>query len=591
MIVPMKKVSILCLSSDTEDVVAKLRGLGVLHVEHTQQPKGDDISSLTDDIGLVKEALAVLSEKEFLDNKCKDDPSVPVDWRTVARRIIADRKRFDQLNDYSYNMWANIAKWKLWGDFDPKQITNLAEKNIFLRLYEIPKKEFHKLGSDVVVHVCSERAGILYCCVVTREKIDIPFKEMILPRISLTEMCERLIEDKKTVLGIKKDIRRWSCYRNSFLNIERALEKELEFHEAIRGMGKEGELAYINGYIPFDSEPALVETSKKEQWGILITDPSADEQVPTLVRNPKWISVVQPLLKLLEILPGYTELDISPLFLIFFSLFFGMIIGDAGYGLLYLFITIFFHYKFKEKVQDKRIFYLMYVLSSCAIIWGILTGTFFGQAWLVAAGIKAIVPALIDPVFIQGLCFLIGVIHLSLGHSWQFIVKLPSLTALADLGWIIILWAAYFLVKTLLLGAAFPFFGKYMIAAGVTLVVLFSNPRKTLLGTIGAGLGNVALSIMNSFGDIVSYVRLFAVGLAGVAISDAFNDMAQGAAGAGIFGVIGAVLILIASHALNFVLSPMSVLVHGVRLNVLEFSGHAGVSWSGMPYRPLKKEV
>ena len=95
---------------------------------------------------------------------------------------------------------------------------------------------------------------------------------------------------------------------------------------------------------------------------------------------------------------------------------------------------------------------------------------------------------------------------------------------------------------------------------------------------------------MNNFTDVVSYVRLFAVGLAGVAIADAFNVMAFGSAAKGIGAIIGGVLILIAGHTLNFVLGPMSVLVHGVRLNVLEFCSHANVSWSGFAYKPFCKK-
>jgi len=589
MIVPMKKISILCLAHESESAISKLRGLGVLHVEHSQEPRGEDITALSEEISLAREALAILSEKEFSDNQCKGDYSVQKDWHSVARRIIADKKRYDQLKDYSRILQGMIVQWQEWGDFDPSRIEELASKNIFVRLYSIPEKELKKVPEGLVVEVISKSAGSVNCCVISREKIDLPFKEITPPKTSLTDMGVRFMEDKKTILDIQKDIKKLSCYKWSFLDIQKALEKELEFHETVKGMGSAGELAYVSGFIPFDSESMLLETAKKEKWAVLVTDPSPDEIIPTLIRNPKWVSIIQPVLKFLEVLPGYTELDTSPVFLIFFSLFFGIIIGDAGYGFLYFLLTFIAHKKIGKDMQDQRIFSLMYVLSSCAIVWGVLTGTYFGQAWLAHTSIKALVPALNDPVIMQGVCFFIGVVHLSLAHFWRFLIQLPSRTAWADFGWIIILWAAYLLVKMLLLGAVFPFFRKYMIITGISLVVLFSSPRKTFLRTIGAGLGNIALSLMNSFGDIVSYVRLFAVGLAGVAISDAFTAMAAGARGDSTVGLIGAAAILIAGHLLNFVLSPMSVLVHGIRLNVLEFSGHAGVSWSGTAYRPLKK--
>jgi V/A-type H+-transporting ATPase subunit I len=170
------------------------------------------------------------------------------------------------------------------------------------------------------------------------------------------------------------------------------------------------------------------------------------------------------------------------------------------------------------------------------------------------------------------------------------VLKAPSLQALAEIGWILIIWAAFFLAKTLLLGDIFPFFGKWLIIGGLGLILFFTSPQKNILKTIGEGLATIALGLVNNFTDVVSYIRLFAVGLAGVAISDAFNSIAAGTASAGIVGIIASILILIAGHALNIILGPMSVLVHGVRLNVLEFCGHAGVTWSGIAYRPLKEQ-
>lgn len=589
MIVKMKKVSVVSTAAGAEETVSRLRALGVMHVEHQMTPQGSDITSLTEDITLVREALNVLAEKEFLGEPCKEMHRVPPDWRTVARKIAFDRKRLDQLQEYSRTLKNTIIAWQPWGDFDPASISHLSSKNIFVGFYQVPEKEVALLPEDVVVKVISARGQTAYCCVISRSPLELPFKEAVPPRSSLTEMGARLMEDKKTVQAIVADIRKWTCYRESFLNITSALAKELEYHEALRGMGQAGPLAYLGGFVPVDAQDVILETARKEGWGILITDPSESESIPTLVRNPRWVSLIQPLIKLLEVLPGYTELDISPLFLIFFSLFFGMIIGDAGYGLLYLLIAFFLKRKFGAKIQDKRIFPLLTLLGFCAVGWGLLTGTFFGQAWLTVFGFKALVPRLNDPLVIQEVCFSIGVLHLTLAHSWRFIVQFPALTAFAELGWISILWGAFFLVKTLLLGAVFPSFGRLLIFGGMSLVVFCSSPKKNILAGIGAGLGNLALSIMNCFGDIISYVRLFAVGLAGVSIADAFNSMAAGAAGAGAFGFLAAGLILVAGHLLNFALSPMSVLVHGVRLNVLEFSGHAGVTWSGVPYKPLSK--
>jgi V/A-type H+-transporting ATPase subunit I len=237
------------------------------------------------------------------------------------------------------------------------------------------------------------------------------------------------------------------------------------------------------------------------------------------------------------------------------------------------------------------VFFLFYILSFCAIIWGLLTGTFFGQQWLLNLGLKPLVPALTNAVFVQNLCFLIGALHLSLAHGWRAILRAPALTALAELGWICIIWAVFFLAKNLILGDRFPLFGNQLIVLGLILVLFFTNPQKNIFKTIGSGLGTIALSLVNNFTDVVSYIRLFAVGLAGVAIADAFNTMAAGVVKKGDWvTLIVAALVVICGHLLNIILGPMSVLVHGVRLNVLEFCGHLGVTWNGFAYKPFGRK-
>ena len=265
-----------------------------------------------------------------------------------------------------------------------------------------------------------------------------------------------------------------------------------------------------------------------------------------------------------------------------------MLIGDAGYGAIFFILTLFAQIKLGRRVSGRSLFVLFYILSSAAMLWGVLTGTFFGQAWL-SQKVSPLIPALRDDKNIQALCFLLGAIHLSIAHLWRAVIKLPSVRALAQVGWFIILWGAFFLAKMLVLGDAFPAFGKWFFIAGAALVVFFTDPKKNILKGIGSGLGALLLNLVNSFTDIVSYIRLFAVGLATVAVADAFNQMAMDIGYGSILTGIMTSFILLLGHTLNIVLGPMSILVHGVRLNVLEFCSHLDVNWSGFSYKPLKK--
>jgi len=590
MIVSMKKVSVIVQAKDTDSTMQRLRSLGALHIEHQQPPQGKDISGLKDDITLIDEVVGILSEEKFSQG-IKSAPGKELeDWKFRVKHIIDLNKRLEQLEEYSHVLINRISQWEEWGDFDPDSIRALEEKQVYVRLYQVPVKELNHFPSQIVVKNLFTSAGIAHCVVIAREKTELPFKELPLPKMGLEKTRTRLYEDRRIMELITEEILQSAGYLPGLLEIKKSLEKELEFHEALRGMGQAGNIMYLSGYVPYDAVENLQGVSRREKWGISVNDPSDEDRVPTLMRNPHWVTLINPVFKFIEIVPGYREFDISLWFLIFLSFFFGVIIGDAGYGTIYFALTLFAHRKFGHRIKDKTVIYLFYVFSLCAITWGLLSGTILGTAWL-KGRFNPLVPALADDKFVRRLFFLVGATHLSIAHIWRIIVQFPSFVALTEVGWICILWSAFFLTRSLLLGDGLPSWIMILIMVGCALVVFYSNPRKNIVNRILAGLGTLVLNLMNNFTDVVSYIRLFAVGLAGVAVANAFNTMASSVAGMGIFSVILGGLILIAGHGLNIIiLGPMSVLVHGVRLNVLEFCMHLDVKWNGFAYNPLREQ-
>lgn len=588
MIVPMKKVSFIVQSKDSNEILKKLRSLGLIHVKFTNNPQGKDINLIKENIALINSALHVLQEALSGEKAACPSEIALNNWKELALHIQGLGKRIEQLNEYAQSLNNEIAKWKVWGDFNPDKVKSLEKKGIYFRFFEVPKNKLNKISSNVIVKQISTNKGFVNCLVISREKKDFGFVELTLPRMGLARTLSRLSQVVSVIEGLKNEAREKTCHYLDLLKVRSSLEKELCFQEAIFGMGMVGDISYLEGFAPVSSSAILEDAAKKNKWGLLISEPSSEDAVPTLLKNPRCVSLISPVLKLLGIVPGYYELDVNLVFFIFFSIFFGILIGDAGYGLVYLLISFWLSKKIGTKLRNKDVFFLFYVLSFCAIIWGLLTGTFFGQSWLQKFGINGIAPVLNDPKTIQTLCFGLGALNLSIAHSWRAILKAPSLAAFSDVGWICILWAAFFLAKTLILADVFPSFCKWLIMVGLFLVIFFTNPQKNIFKTVGEGLGTVALSLMNNFTDVVSYVRLFAVGLAGVAIAETANSMAA-SLGTGFVAIIAGVLITVIGHSLNIILGPMSVLVHGVRLNVLEFSGHASITWSGVAYKPLEE--
>lgn len=589
MIVPMKKATIIIQAGDAEATIQHLRTMGVMQVEHQNLPEGSDIAAVMENVVLIDSSFDVLNQLTPQERGHQPQKEISGDWTAAAHHIIELGRQQEQLESSSRNLITTINEWERWGDIDSNQVQSLDQKGVYLKLYQVPLKEIHTFPDDVVVKTISVVRDNANVVAISRRQFECRFQEIVPPEESVSLLKSRLSENNRLIDATKGEIRESTCFYEALSVKKSELGKEIEFLQVLNGMGREGAISFISGYIPFDMQGRLAEEARSNKWGILIDAPSADDNVPTLVRNPGWVTMIQPVLGFLGLTPGYNELDISTVFLIFFSIFFGILIGDAGYGLVYIFITVLITFWLKNHMMldpEKRTFIsLFYLLGSCAVIWGLLTGTFFGQGWL-----QPLVPQLNDPVVMQTFCFFLGAFHLSIAHTWRAYLKFPSLTALADIGYILIIWTAFFIARTLVLGEPFPPWGVWLVALGVILVILFTSPRATrVLFGIGEGVGTVALSFMNNITDVISYVRLFAVGLASLAIAETTNLLASGFTDDGVLALVAGIIILITGHGLNIILGIISVLVHGVRLNVLEFSGHANVSWSGSPFKPFEE--
>jgi V/A-type H+-transporting ATPase subunit I len=330
-----------------------------------------------------------------------------------------------------------------------------------------------------------------------------------------------------------------------------------------------------------------------------------DDQIPTKIRYNKVSALIKPVFDILGILPGYREQDVSLWFFLFFVLFFAMIIGDGGYGVLILLGTIALTVK-EKKVTN--VSFLLYVLSIATIIWGAVTGTWFGMESVMNIPFfkKMVIPSIatypeyfgltanVTQNAIMKFSFSIGAIQMALGSILSVKKKIPEkdLSWIADIGWTIAIIAMYMLSLNLVIHEDInlkPVFA--LIGAAFALVVLFGgmSPDKSFGDGLKSGLADAFTQFLNTiscFGNVMSYIRLFAVGMAGVAISQSFNGIAAGMHGP--MMIVGIVVVLI-GHALNIVMCFLSVVVHGVRLNVLEFSGQVGLEWTGIPYEPFKK--
>jgi V/A-type H+-transporting ATPase subunit I len=237
MIVPMKKVALLVQAKDAESAVLRLRTLGVVHVENQAAPAGRDIASLRDDIAALAKVNVILSAPGFRGSSGIRNAKLLKDWRFAAKHIIDMHVRLDHLGEYGRGLAASIAQWAPWGDFDPVSLRHLSDKGIFVKFYEIPEDALEGLPDGVIARKISSLKGTAYCAVISLKETAMPFKEVPPPKIGLNEMRLRLAENGEIEERLKKAIRQYTCFAERFLQIHAAFGKELELHEALRGMG------------------------------------------------------------------------------------------------------------------------------------------------------------------------------------------------------------------------------------------------------------------------------------------------------------------------------------------------------------------
>jgi V/A-type H+-transporting ATPase subunit I len=348
-----------------------------------------------------------------------------------------------------------------------------------------------------------------------------------------------------------------------------------------------------------------------------------------LIRNNPVVRIIQPLFSFLGTVPGYREYDIGGSYLLFFSLFFAMILADAAYGFMLLVFSAALGIALKKKNgKFPDVAKLFMHLAVCTVVWGCINGSWFAippenlphaLRMLIIQPFNKSGPLTEFPLFlqrifklpealpagrhktqwyIQFLCFTIAVIQLVWARSKNIRRKLPSLTALAEAGWLLMMLGLYFVVLFMLLKMALPPFAPWFIGSGFVIILVFSRQTGGNFfknaGKGMAGFFTLFLSTVGGLADIISYIRLFAVGMAGTMVAQVFNTMAIPPGGLGDFGLdfiirlAAAVLIIIFGHALNLMMTALSVVVHGVRLNLLEYAGnHLGMEWTGYKYNPF----
>ncbi len=628
MIVPMRKATIIVLDSRRREEVANLKHLGLLHpeIERRHDARTEQLQAQRE---AVQRALVELPAEESdpassgrdaqrdaaSGGPSADSPSrvpdleramaITAEIDEIAEQRRAHREALERID-------AEIRRTVSWGDFDPDDLRWLAEREIEVHLFSMSPKDYRKRAPSGAIVFQRGPVAVRFAMIwlhghhvsgATPEEVaQVPGVERFrIPETSLGTLERCREEELSAIEEAGRRLAQAAVHRETLRRAADELERRLRDEHVRLGMDTADRIAYITGYIPEDSLDSLRQAASNNGWGTLIREPDPGDAVPTKISNPGWIRIIRPVFNLLGVVPGYRERDISLFFLLFFVVFVGMIIGDAGYGAILLVAGVVMVMRGRGAARDGAV--LLLVLSLSTLAWGAITGNWFGYEpigrlvpfrYLMVPELNSFDPRSTQAV--QAVCFVLAAVHLSIAHLWNFIRQVrekPAIKAIAQLGWLCVLLGLYFLIVSLFIGQEFPSFGLYLIGGGMAAVFLFSGqtPEHGFIGGVANGLKNaftIVFDGIGAFSDIISYIRLFAVGLATVAIAQAFNEMALSVGTDGA-AVVLAVVILLFGHTLNLIMAGLAVVVHVVRLNLLEFSGHLGMEWTGIEYQPFSE--
>ena len=375
------------------------------------------------------------------------------------------------------------------------------------------------------------------------------------------------------------------------------VHSQIEFSKVVLNTDSlaDNKLMLLQGWAPAERIGEIERFLETKEVYYEVADPTPEDDVPILLDNKGFFRLFEPIMRL-YMLPKYNELDLTPFFAPFFMLFFGLCLGDSGYGLFMLLAVTIYRLVAKNiSASMKPILTLVQLLGASTMVCGLLTGTCFGfnlydiQLPLFQS-LKEAISLDNQQMFnlsliLGGVQIIFGMILKAVNQTIQFGFKY----AVATIGWLFIL------VSTAIAFAApgfMPMGGTIhlvFLVIGVLMAYLYNSPGKNVFINIGLGLWDSYNMATGLLGDVLSYVRLFALGLSGGILASVFNSLAVGMSPDNVIaGPIVMVLIFVIGHAINMFMNVLGAMVHPMRLTFVEFFKNSGYEGGGKEYKPFK---
>lgn len=594
-IVRLKKLTFCGLLADKNRVLEQLQSLGELHLiplTVTESASGFGDGPKADQ---VIQALRYLNGCPRKRHQAKSDKNFNIDQ--IVEQVLTIKTKTREMRDRYDALQKRIKELEPWGDFSLPKTGLLAAQRLWF--YIVPKRLMNKLidcpYSWQTVYQNNLFSYVVVISETEPEEVALPVTRTHTGSLSLSELQNQSNELEMAL----EDLQAQQEYYTRWITL-----MTLKFNETLNSDNlqrakaltrDEAGVFAVQAWLPERKIDRYRQFADERGLALLIEEPSAEDKPPTLLENPPLLAGGEDLVSFYQT-PNYQGWDPSLMVFFSFSLFFAIILSDAGYAAVFALFLAWKWRKLGDSVKGLRVRILAGNTITLSLIWGVLCGSFFGYA----PGPESFLHRLkfFDLNDFEGMMQLtiaIGVIHLALANlikSWQL---RDSCQALAPIGWIGVVTGGFCVWLSQGESAGLVYgFGKWFMISGFVLLILFSGERRIIhwsdwFWRLLDGFKSL-IGITQLFGDVLSYMRLFALGLASASLALTFNQLAEDVLhsmpGP---GLLFSILILLLGHSLNLMLCVLSGLVHGLRLNFIEFYNWS-VSDEGYPFKAFSKK-
>ena len=603
MITKMKKLTFLVYHKEYEQFLQQIRELGAVHIVEKQLGEMDDkLQYFMQKRSLYK---SVLQNMFLLADKAPEEKvhaSLATD--DLMKQYENLQAKIQDLLQQLPQISKEMAQLDMWGDFDWNSITRLEEAGLFVRFYSCSEKEFDEAWvNEHNAMVINERGGQLYFITVTSQEVELDREPLHLPDESLSQLKGKLVKTEDKLAQAREELK--SFCKTYYRTMEAGsiqLEGDIELLKVKRNSEEmaDGVVVLLEGWIPEDKESEVVSLLESSGVYYEMRNATREDNAPIKLKNNAYTRMYEVLTQMYG-MPDYAEFDPTPILAPFFSLFFAFCMGDAGYGLAL--IALGFILKKKLSKSLRGMMNLVITLGIFTTVFGMILGTFFGVSL-----VELNLPSELKEFMIVGkigdtsydkqmlLALIIGVVHISIAMLVKAIgqtVRFGFKESLSAWGWLL-------LVVGFITTGSLSFFKvisedvstwAFILIGGIASIgiYLLNNIHRNVFVNIGAGVWDTYNMATGLMGDVLSYIRLYALGLAGGMLGGVFNQLAfmvNDAAGPAI-GWLFCGLILIFGHTLNIAMSCLSAFVHPLRLTFVEYFKNSGYEGKGEAYKPF----